>query len=171
MHAWSTMLSQELKQKPISKRKRVRLGVLEISPVSIYGEVYGGKDLKKRRVFLSLECHSLVVRWKDKMWMRLKERKRKFIPKVGATCLKERFVILTDDEVVVWRWWQQTRIEYQFKKIHRLRGSTNLVREREACIQYVPWSLASAETWEQWVMWEPGGFDNSVGRSFRFVEV
>jgi len=39
----------------MSKRKTVRPGVREISPVSIYGEVYGGKDLRKRCV-LSLEC-------------------------------------------------------------------------------------------------------------------
>jgi len=32
----------------MSKRKTVRLGVREISPVSIYGEVYGGKDLRNR---------------------------------------------------------------------------------------------------------------------------
>ena len=38
----------------MSKRKTVRPGVREISPVSIYGEVYGGKDLRKRCV-LSLE--------------------------------------------------------------------------------------------------------------------
>jgi len=38
----------------MSKRKTVRPGVCEISPVSIYGEVYGGKDFKKRSV-LSLE--------------------------------------------------------------------------------------------------------------------
>jgi len=50
------MLSRELetKTKPMSKRKTVRPGVCEISPVSIYGEVYGGKDLRKRCV-LSLE--------------------------------------------------------------------------------------------------------------------
>ena len=41
-------------KRPISKRKRVRPRVCEISPVSIYGEVYGGKDLRKRGV-LSLE--------------------------------------------------------------------------------------------------------------------
>ena len=34
----------------MSKRKTVRPGVHEISPVSIYGEVYGGKDLRKRCV-------------------------------------------------------------------------------------------------------------------------
>jgi len=38
----------------MSKRKTVRPGVREISPVSIYGAVYGGKDLWKRCV-LSLE--------------------------------------------------------------------------------------------------------------------
>ena len=38
----------------MSKRKTVRPGVREISPVSIYGEVYGGKYLRKRCV-LSLE--------------------------------------------------------------------------------------------------------------------
>jgi len=38
----------------MSKRKTVWPGVREISPVSIYGEVYGGKDLRKRCV-LSLE--------------------------------------------------------------------------------------------------------------------
>jgi len=37
----------------MSKRKTVRPGVREISPVSIY-EVFGGKDLRKRYV-LSLE--------------------------------------------------------------------------------------------------------------------
>jgi len=34
----------------MSKRKTVRPGVREISPVSIYGEVYGGKNLRKRCV-------------------------------------------------------------------------------------------------------------------------
>jgi len=34
----------------MSKTKTVRPGVREISPVSIYGEVYGGKDLRKRCV-------------------------------------------------------------------------------------------------------------------------
>jgi len=34
----------------MSKRKTVRPGVRETSPVSIYGEVYGEKDLKKRCV-------------------------------------------------------------------------------------------------------------------------
>ena len=38
----------------MSKRKTIRPGVREISPVNIYGEVYGGKDLRKRCV-LSLE--------------------------------------------------------------------------------------------------------------------
>jgi len=38
----------------MSKRKTVQPGGREISPVSIYGEVYGGKDLRKRCV-LSLE--------------------------------------------------------------------------------------------------------------------
>jgi len=38
----------------MSKRKTVRPGVREISPVSIYGDVYGAKDLRKRCV-LSLE--------------------------------------------------------------------------------------------------------------------
>ena len=38
----------------MSKRETVRPGVREISPVSIYGEVYGGKDFRKRCV-LSLE--------------------------------------------------------------------------------------------------------------------
>ena len=34
----------------MSKRKTVRPRVREISPVSIYGEVYGEKDLRKRCV-------------------------------------------------------------------------------------------------------------------------
>jgi len=38
----------------MSKTKTVRPGVREISLVSIYGEVYGGNDLRKRCV-LSLE--------------------------------------------------------------------------------------------------------------------
>ena len=38
----------------MSKRKTVRPWVLEISPMSIYGEVYGGTNLRKRCV-LSLE--------------------------------------------------------------------------------------------------------------------
>jgi len=44
----------------MSKRKTVRQGVREISPVSIYGEVYGGKDLRKRGV-LSLEWKKGVI--------------------------------------------------------------------------------------------------------------
>jgi len=54
----------------------------------------------------------------------------------GSAYRKERFVILRDDEVWVWRrWWQQTRIEYyytrrvdrdQVMKIGGLRGSKNL---------------------------------------------
>jgi len=38
----------------MSKGETVRPGVREISPVSIYGEVCGGKDLRKRCV-LSIE--------------------------------------------------------------------------------------------------------------------
>jgi len=38
----------------MSKRKTARPGVRQISPVSIYGEVYGRKDSRKRCV-LSLE--------------------------------------------------------------------------------------------------------------------
>ena len=38
----------------MSKRKTVRPGVREISSVSIYGDVYGGKGLRKRCV-LTLE--------------------------------------------------------------------------------------------------------------------
>ena len=33
-----------MKIKPMSERKTVWPGVREISPVSIYGDVYGGKD-------------------------------------------------------------------------------------------------------------------------------
>jgi len=40
----------------MSKRKTVRPGVREISLVSIYGEVYSGKDLRKRCV--------LSLKWK-----------------------------------------------------------------------------------------------------------
>ena len=42
-----TALNRELKTKtkPMSKRKTVRPGVSEISPVSIYGEVYGRVNL------------------------------------------------------------------------------------------------------------------------------
>jgi len=35
------------KTKPMSKRKTVRPGVHEISPASICGEIYGGKDLRR----------------------------------------------------------------------------------------------------------------------------
>ena len=38
----------------MSERKTVRPGVRKISPVSIYGEFYGGKDLRNRCV-LSLD--------------------------------------------------------------------------------------------------------------------
>ena len=46
----------------MSKRKTVRPGVREISPESrpIYGEVYGGEDLRKRCV-LSLEWKRVGV--------------------------------------------------------------------------------------------------------------
>jgi len=55
MYAYSTALSRELKtQKTDEQKKTVRPGIREISPVSIYGKVYGGKDLRKRCV-LSLE--------------------------------------------------------------------------------------------------------------------
>jgi len=40
----------------MSKRKKVRPGVREIIPVSIYGEIYGGNALGKRCV-LSLEMN------------------------------------------------------------------------------------------------------------------
>jgi len=42
------------------KEKTVRPGVREISPVSIYGEVYGGKNFRKRCV-LSLEWKKGVI--------------------------------------------------------------------------------------------------------------
>ena len=57
LKAYKCMLNlprTKTKTKPMSKRKTVRPGVREISPVSIYGEFYGGKDLRKRCV-LSLE--------------------------------------------------------------------------------------------------------------------
>jgi len=44
----------------MSKGQTVQPGVHEISPVSIYGEVYGGKDAKKRCV-LSLEWKRGVI--------------------------------------------------------------------------------------------------------------
>ena len=44
----------------MSKKKTVRPGVHEINPVSIYGKVYGGKDLRKRCV-LSLEWKRKVI--------------------------------------------------------------------------------------------------------------
>ena len=43
----------------MSKRKTVWPGVREISPVSIYGEVYGRKDFRKRCV-LSPEFTSFI---------------------------------------------------------------------------------------------------------------
>jgi len=52
----------------MSKRKTVRPGVREISPVSIYGEVYGGKDLRKRCV-LSLEWNREGVIDGDLIWI------------------------------------------------------------------------------------------------------
>jgi len=69
---------------------------------SIYGEVYGGKDLRKRCVKKRRsdclwkrwwwQCGSdlcrLVRRWKTRMWMRLTERVREFIPKAGCRMLK-----------------------------------------------------------------------------------
>jgi len=54
MYALSTALSRELKTKIDEQKKTVRPGVHEISPESIYGEVYDGKDLRKRCV-LSVE--------------------------------------------------------------------------------------------------------------------
>ena len=44
----------------MSERKTVRPGVHKISPVSIYGKVKGGKDLRKRCV-LSLEWKREVI--------------------------------------------------------------------------------------------------------------
>jgi len=48
-------LRPELKQKPNDEQKKtIWPGVREIGPVSIYGDVYDGKDLRKRCV-LSLQ--------------------------------------------------------------------------------------------------------------------
>ena len=76
----------------MSKRKTVRPGVREIS---IYGEAYGGKDLRKRSV-LSLRVKKRrsdwwwqICVWKTRMWMRLTERVREFIPNAGCRMLKD----------------------------------------------------------------------------------
>jgi len=54
--------------------KTVQRGVREISPMSIYGEVYGGEDFKKRCV-LSLELKKkewlMVTKVVMTVWIRL----------------------------------------------------------------------------------------------------
>jgi len=59
------VLSREtkIKTKPISKRKTVQPGVREISPVSIYGEVYGGEDLRERCVFMSFVTDKILLKY------------------------------------------------------------------------------------------------------------
>jgi len=58
----------------MSKRKRSG-GVREISPVSIYGEVYGGKDLRKRCVL------NLNISWDSTLVA--------FLAKIGRTTCRE----------------------------------------------------------------------------------
>jgi len=45
----------------MSKRKMVRPGVREISPVSIYGVVYGGKDLRKKCVLWIFVLWCMII--------------------------------------------------------------------------------------------------------------
>jgi len=105
----------------MSKRKTVRPGVREISPVSIYSKVYSGRDLRKRCV-LSLEWKRegvidgdrggddsvdptcVYIQWEGERpgcgwdsqieWGSLFQRR-------GAACWKERFIILSDEEVCI----------------------------------------------------------------------
>jgi len=110
MYAQSTALSRELKTKtkPMSNRKTVRPGVREISPVSseylwwslrwkrLEEEVCFKSGVKKRSDWWWQrwwwQCGSdlcrVVRRWKTRMWMRLTERVREFIPKAGCCMLK-----------------------------------------------------------------------------------
>ena len=67
----------------MSKRKTARPRARAISPVSIYGEVYDGKGLRKKCV-LSLEWQREGVIDGDRG---------------GDACWKEWFVILRDEEV------------------------------------------------------------------------
>ena len=56
----------------MSKRKTVRPGVREISPVSIYGEVYGGKDSRKRCVLSpKLKKRVMMTEVVMTVWIRL----------------------------------------------------------------------------------------------------
>jgi len=91
----------------MSKRKTIRPGVREISPVSIWWslrwkrleeEVCFKSRVKKRRSDWWWQrwwwqCGSdlcrVVRRWKNRMWMRLTEKVREFIPKAGCCMLKK----------------------------------------------------------------------------------
>ena len=107
--------NQKLNQNQWVKEKR---SGREISPVSIYGEVYGGIDLMKRCV-LSLEWKTegvidgdrggddsvdptCVGYWEGERpgcgWFSRKEWGSLF-QRRGAACWKEQFVILRDEEI------------------------------------------------------------------------
>jgi len=137
------------------KRKTARPGVREISLVSIYGEVYGGKDLRKWCIS-SLEWKRGVIdgdrggsdlcrvvrRWKTRMWMRLTEKIREFIPNAGC-CMLKKTVCNFERWGSRWSGYGDNRRgsstarrlnSDQFRKIRRLRGSINFISEREKLV-------------------------------------
>ena len=135
----------------------VRPGVHEISPVSIYGEVYGGKDLRKMSVLNLVwkrrvidgesggddKCGSEVCR-EVRRWKTKNGKNVEFIPKVRC-CMLERTVCNLERWRSRWSGDGDSRRgsstasvrrlnRDQFRKIHRLRGSKNFISEREKLV-------------------------------------
>jgi len=165
-YAWSTVLSRELKleQNRCAKEKRsgresVRSvqSLQWVSVVKSTVEKTWGRDVftfksrvKKRSDWWWQrwwwQCGSdlcrVVRRWKTRMWMRLTERVREFIPKAGCCMLKRT--------VCNFEWWGSRWYGYGdnrrgsstarrlnsnlFRKIRRLRGSNNFISEREKLV-------------------------------------
>ena len=84
----------------------------------------------------------VVRRWKTRMWMRLTERVREFVPKAGCRMLK-RTVCNFERWGGKWSGYGDNRRgsstarrlnSDQFRKIPRLRGSKNFISEREKLV-------------------------------------
>ena len=146
MYAQFTALSRELRRNRCAKEKRS--GRESMRSVSICGEVYDGKDLEevcfKSRVKKRSDwwwqrwwwqCGSdlcrVVRRWKTRMWMRLTERMKDFVPTVGCRMLK-RTVCNFERWGSRWSGYGDNRRgsstarrlnSNQFRKIRRLRGN------------------------------------------------
>ena len=68
---------------------------------------------------------------------------------------------------MVWRWWQQTRIEYceETEQIRRLRGSKNFISEKEKLVLNTFLDFQPVQRLHNRSdVLEPGRFDNSASK-------